>query len=234
MKANTSRSILIGALLTIALSFVPYAQFLTYPVRLFVTFIHEGGHALAGLITGGSVLGLGVSPDASGVTLVRGGFGPLVNAAGYLGATLYGAVMLALLRRGVPAKRLLWAMAASVAFTLPLSLLGLVSTPGAFFALVTGGPLFLMLAFFAAKLDKTVQATLVGFLGVQCVMNAFYDLRTLFLLSANTNVHTDAMNMQLATLIPAVVWASVWMVTAVVILWAIVLKPILTDSKRAL
>jgi hypothetical protein len=231
MKANTSRSILVGALLTIALSFVPYAQFLTYPVRLFVTFIHEGGHALAALLTGGLPVALGVSPDASGVTLTRGGLGAVINAAGYLGATLFGALMLAALRRGVAPKKLLAIMAASVALTLPLALFGLISAPGALFALVTGIPIALTLAVAAAKLGRPNQELLVGFLGVQCVLNAFYDLNTLFLLSAHTNVHTDAQNMQQATLIPAIVWAILWMGTAIAILWSLVLRPMLRDLK---
>lgn len=231
MKANTSRSILIGALLTIALSFVPYAGFLTYPARLFVTFIHEGGHALAAVLTGGIPAALGVSPDGSGVTLTRGGIGAVINAAGYLGATLYGALLLALLRRGMAAQKLLLVMAGSVALTLPLALLGLVAAPGAFFALVTGVPIAAALFLAAKKLARPNQELLVGFLGVQCVLNAFYDLKTLFLLSAHTNTHTDAMNMQQATLIPAIVWASLWMVSAVAILVVLVIKPMLTEKK---
>ena len=184
MKANTSRSILIGALLTIALSFVPYAQFLTYPVRLFVTFIHEGGHALAGLLTGGVPVALGVSPNGSGVTLTHGGIGGIISSAGYLGATLYGALILAALRRGVAPRKLLGIMAISVALTLPLALMGLVSAPGALFALVTGIPIAALLGLAASKLGRPNQELLVGFLGVQCVLNAFFDLNTLFLLSS--------------------------------------------------
>lgn len=231
MKANITRSILIGALLTIALSFVPYVQFLTYPVRLFVTFIHEGGHALAALLTGGLPVALGVSPDASGVTLTRGGIGAVVNAAGYLGATLFGALILAALRRGLAPKKLLRVMAVSVALTLPLAFFGLVAAPGAFFALVTGIPIAGLLFLAASKLGRPNQELLVGFLGVQCVLNAFFDLRTLFLLSAQTNAHTDAQNMQQATLIPAIVWASLWMLSAVAILIGLVVRPMLSDLK---
>ena len=235
MKANTSRSILIGALLTIALSFVPYAGFLTYPVRLFVTFIHEGGHALATVLTGGFPTALGVSPDTSGVTLTYGGIGAVINAAGYLGATLFGALVLAALRRGIAPKKLLWIMTGCVALTLPLAILGLANIQvagGALFALVAGVPIALLLALAASKLGKPNQELLVGFLGVQCVLNAFYDLKTLFLLSTQTNVHTDAQNMQQATLIPAAVWATIWMGTAVVILWSLVLRPMLRDLKK--
>jgi hypothetical protein len=201
-------------------------------VRLFVTFIHEGGHALATLLTGGLPVALGVSPDASGVTLTRGGIGAIINAAGYLGATLFGALILAALRRGVAPKKLLGIMSLCVMATLPLALIGLVSAPGALFALVTGAPIAALLGLAASKLGRPNQELLVGFLGVQCVLNAFYDLKTPFLLSASTSVHTDAMNMQQATLIPAIVWASLWMISAVAILIGLVVRPMLKDMKR--
>ncbi|MDQ3257955.1 MAG: M50 family metallopeptidase, partial [Acidobacteriota bacterium] len=49
------RTLLFAAALTVLLWFVPFAELLTYPFRIFVTFIHEGGHALAAILTGNSV-----------------------------------------------------------------------------------------------------------------------------------------------------------------------------------
>jgi hypothetical protein len=42
------RTLLVAVALSVLLWFIPFAEVLTYPFRLFVTFIHEGGHALAG------------------------------------------------------------------------------------------------------------------------------------------------------------------------------------------
>jgi peptidase M50B-like protein len=57
--ANDARpqamTLLVAALISIALWFVPFAEILSYPFRIFVTFIHEGGHAIAALLTGNSV-----------------------------------------------------------------------------------------------------------------------------------------------------------------------------------
>ena len=39
--------LLIATVITIALWFLPYIGVVTYPIRLFVTFIHEGSHVLA-------------------------------------------------------------------------------------------------------------------------------------------------------------------------------------------
>src|SRR5207244_277846 len=52
-------TLLVAALISIALWFIPFAEILGYPFRIFVTFIHEGGHALSALITGwGSLSGI--------------------------------------------------------------------------------------------------------------------------------------------------------------------------------
>src|SRR5262245_39011754 len=72
---------------------VPQLDFILYPVRLFVTFIHESGHALAALLSGGRVAGLTGFPDGSGVTTTFGGSRWLILPAGYLGAALFGAVL---------------------------------------------------------------------------------------------------------------------------------------------
>jgi hypothetical protein len=53
---------------------------------------------------------------------------------------------------------------------------------------------------------------------VQCCLNAFLDLRTLFLLSATTNVHSDAAAMAQMTFIPATFWAVAWMVVSLIAL----------------
>ncbi|MCA1555245.1 MAG: M50 family metallopeptidase, partial [Acidobacteria bacterium] len=103
------RTLLIATLITLALWFLPYANILTYPFRLFVTFIHEGGHALAAVLTGSSVQSLSVAIDASGLTETltpQGGFFSrfFISSAGYLGTIAFGALLLWLVRRQVKAR----------------------------------------------------------------------------------------------------------------------------------
>ena len=61
-------ALLFATALSLALWYVPYAWILSYPFQLFVTFIHEGGHALAAVLTGNSVRSLSVAIDTSGLT----------------------------------------------------------------------------------------------------------------------------------------------------------------------
>jgi hypothetical protein len=58
----------------------------------------------------------------------------------------------------------------------------------------------------------------LSFLAVQCCLNALYDLGTLYQISATTNIHSDAVNMQEATMIPAIIWASAWTVISILAL----------------
>src|SRR6266480_1619751 len=110
-------TLMIAAAVSIALWFIPFAELLDYPFRLFVTFIHEGGHALAALVTGNSVQSLSVAMNASGETYTTSGgmFSQmLVASAGYLGAMTYGALLLVLIRRSVAARLVLVGSAAVV------------------------------------------------------------------------------------------------------------------------
>src|SRR5919205_49689 len=103
-----AKALVAAAALSLALWFVPYAWVLSYPFQLFVTFIHEGGHALAALLTGNSVRSLSVAVDASGLTETLTPQGSyfsqmIISSAGYLTAIAFGALLLWLVRLRVKA-----------------------------------------------------------------------------------------------------------------------------------
>lgn len=212
-----AKTLLLATLLTVALWFIPFADVLTYPFRLFVTFIHEGGHALAAVLTGNTVQSLTISPNASGEVLAtQGGLlsQTFISSAGYLGATLYGALLLFLIRRSIAAR---FVLLASAGFILTMTL-GYGLWNG--FTLVTGISLTLGLVAAAKFLRPRAATFLMSFLAVQCVLNALFDLKTLFYLSSpfGNEVQTDAANMATATGIPAFVWSFVWIALALMIL----------------
>src|SRR5438046_5359324 len=112
-------TLLLATAISIILWFVPFAELLSYPFRIFVTFIHEGGHAIAALLTGNSVQSLSVAMNGSGETYTtQGGVlsQMLVSSAGYLGAMTYGALLLVLIRRSVAARIVLFVSAGVVLF----------------------------------------------------------------------------------------------------------------------
>ncbi len=87
--------ILITALLYwVLVNYVPYGMYFVLPVNLFVTFLHELGHSVFALITGGSVYEVMIQPNGAGYAVTSGGFAPLVLMGGYIGSALFGNLLL--------------------------------------------------------------------------------------------------------------------------------------------
>jgi hypothetical protein len=211
---NAFRLLVICSALTLALWFVPLGWVLTYPFRMFVTLIHEGGHAAAALISLGSVHRVYLDWHGNGMTETSGGFGFLISSAGYLGATIYGAVLLLLLRKAERAKPLAIATAGLVL----LETIVLGSNLVIWISGLAVGAMLLAVGWFA---PRKVVHFFMSFLAIQAVLNALYDLKALFFLSVwDPNRLTDARNMAGATgdLLPAVFWAIAWGAVAVAIL----------------
>ncbi|MBI3650609.1 MAG: M50 family metallopeptidase [Acidobacteria bacterium] len=203
-----------ASLATLILWLIPYAGIVTFPIRLFVTFIHEAGHALATLLTFGTVNRIAIYWDGSGVTETIGGTRLMISSAGYLSTTLYGAMLILLLRRRNSSK--------AIALVTGILLLGItVLWGGNWLAWLTGLILGAGLIALSLQGKPKLVHIVMSFLGVQCVLNAVYDLFTLIYLSAFArSASTDAMNMSNATngFIPAIVWALIWSAISVLML----------------
>ncbi|MDQ6787847.1 MAG: M50 family metallopeptidase [Acidobacteriota bacterium] len=217
--------LLIATVITIALWFIPYADYLVYPIRLFVTFIHEGSHALVSLFTGSSVQSLTVSSDGSGMVyaLPSGTLSALlISSAGYLGTTAYGTLLLVLIRRAYSARIVLTASAIFVgAMTLLFGFLApvwnvfsaQVSLGSVAFTVIAGAFLTVGLLAIAKYASPNFARFALSFLAVQCILNAFSDLATVFLINApliGSDIHTDAANMAQATGLPGIAWVLIW------------------------
>lgn len=217
--------LLIATVLTVALWFIPYAEYLVYPVRLFVTFIHESSHAMVAVLTGGSVQSLTISSDGSGVVYSMGSgliSQLLTSSAGYLGATAFGVLLLYLIRRNFSPNKLLTALGIfvgimTVVFTVISPVFHIFSLQAAFssilFTIIAG--IFLTAALIVLGLYSNLKVAnfAVAFLAVQCLLNALSDLKTVFFLNAplvGSDIHTDAANMNAATGIPGFMWVVIW------------------------
>ena len=63
---------------------------LLYPINLLVTFLHEFGHAMGAIITGGQVVSIRVNPDGSGLATTIGGWRSIILMGGYVGSAIFG------------------------------------------------------------------------------------------------------------------------------------------------
>lgn len=218
--------LLIATLVSIGLwiisVFIPIASYIVYPLQLFATFIHEGGHVLATIITGNSVQSLTVSPDGSGevYSMGSGWLSQLfISSAGYLGTTAFGAALLAWIRFGHSSRTALYISSGIVAvltmffgILAPIwNLLANVTIGSMFFTLLSGAILAAGLFAVARYANAKWTNFALAFLAVQCLLNAVFSLIALFVISATTNAHSDAVNMAAATGIPSLIWVFIWM-----------------------
>lgn len=239
--------LIIATIITIALWFIPYADYLVYPIRLFVTFIHEASHALVALLTGGSVQSLTVSSDGSGevYSAPSGWLGLiLTSSAGYLGATAFGVLLLFLMRRVVCARKILLACAAFVGlmtifFGVLSPIFNILSLQVGFssllFTIISGGALALGLFALAIYGGARTANFAVAFLAVQFLLNSLSDLKTLFFINAplvGSDLQTDATNMENATGLPGIVWVFIWIGLSVLMI-SVGLRVYAVSQKKA-
>lgn len=215
--------IIAAAIVTLLLWNLPILNIVFYPFKLFVTFVHETSHGLAAILTGGYWDSFMVSPDGSGVAHTSGGFESLIVSAGYLGSSVFGALMLiAATRRGL-AQSVLFLVGAGLGFfTLVYARgpLGIIS-----FGFVTGLLLSAALLYIACVSTGRVASLFLAFLAVQNCLFALDDLKTLLFLSmawyplcprAWTDAHIMSWEIS-GGIVPPVVWAGIWAVIALVI-----------------
>lgn len=203
--------LVIAVVLVAVVGSLPFGATALYPFALFVTLIHESGHATAALLTGGSVGSLRIRGDLSGVTLIRGGAEALVAPAGYLGATLAGVGLLL-----APLRYARWVIGALAA--VPLAAL-LLFHPADAWTAIWCVAFVASLGAAAWLIPSRFLGLLQIFLGVEVGLNAFRDVMTLLFISGtNSHIYTDAVLMSSALFFPATFWAVTWTIISVLLL----------------
>jgi hypothetical protein len=206
LKPHQSALVAAG-ILAVVIWAIPIAQQLMLPLMYLNTHLHELFHALTAEGTGGHAKEIVVFANGSGVTpvLTAGPMGMLMTAsAGYVGAAIAGGLMIYFGRTPKGARNVLLTTAIVLALSMLLWVRG--DTIGVFSGIFWTGALFAASRFLK---DNWLVFT-AQFVGLQQGLNAFQSLYTLLQLSAFTNSHSDAMIMQQASGIPAILWALAW------------------------
>lgn len=200
----------------------PQLNYLVYPLQLFATFVHEGSHVLAAILTGSAVQSLTVSPDTSGVvwSVPSGWFsGLLISSAGYLGTTAFGTALLIWMRYNFSSRKALYFSAGFIGvmtliFGLIFPIFNVFSLQVSFasvlFTIFSGAILTAGLFSIARFAELKWVNFALAFLAVQCLLNAVFQLTNLFIITAATDGHSDAVNMAEATGIPSLIWVFIW------------------------
>ena len=207
-KNQASKAFFIAIVLSIVLPFIPILKWGLLPFDYLNTHLHEMFHAIAAIVTGGEVDHIEIYKTGEGLTLTRGGLQPLIQMAGYLGASLFGAVMIMFCRSDKASVIGLRVLAGLVFVS------SIVWVRGDYVGWTLGFAWPIVIFFASSRLKGESVIFAAQFLAVQQCLNSVKSLRDLVFLSGS-GVATDAQNMANDTQIPALFWASIWMIVSV-------------------
>ena len=173
-----------------------------YPIQMLATFLHEFGHAVGALITGGEVRNIQINQDGSGFTRTVGGSRQVILMGGYLGSALFGNLIFLIgARAKVLVKPLLLLLALIMAFTGVFWFNSLFTTALLFgFAFILTG----------IALKTNFAREVLMFLGLSTLLFIIQD----FNVGPTSDLEKYAEEMKI---FPADVWMYIWLVVVVVL-----------------
>lgn len=173
-----------------------------YPLKIFVVFLHELSHAVAGLATGGTVQRITLDPYQGGATYVNGGNAFVMLSAGYLGSLLWGLVLLMLARTRAKLARTSTIVLGAI--MLGATLLFVRNSFGFVFGLLFAALLILA----GRKLPNGGILVLLTALGLTSALYALLDIRDDVL--SRPDLQSDANMLGQLTGIHTLVWGFLW------------------------
>lgn len=173
-----------------------------YPIRILVTFLHELGHAVGALITGGWVERIQINPNGSGFTSTAGGSRSVILMGGYLGSALFGNILFFI---GARSKFLVKPMLLLLALSMTVTALYWYNS------LFTTGVLILFvlaILFFTFKTDFGNE--ILMFFGLASILFIIQD----FNVGPTSDLEKYA---EIMVVFPPAVWMYIWLGVAIVL-----------------
>ncbi len=177
-----------------------------YPLKIFVVFMHEISHGLAGVVTGGRFGEFQVNPQQGGHAYTYGGSKFWVLTAGYLGSLIWGGIILLL------AARTRFSKAVSV-----LIGIGMVAITIGFgsnlFTYLFGIGFGVALILFGMFLPVIVNEWILRIIGITSCLYAILDIKSDVL--DRSHLRSDARMLSEITPPSTELWGIIWIVIAI-------------------
>lgn len=194
-----------------------------YPLKLLVVLMHESGHALACVLTGGTVQSIQISPNEAGVTYTAGGSRILILSAGYLGSTALGLTIFYLSHLRTTAKHVMEAMGVAI---LAVAIWKVREPFTLAFCCLTGAAFL----FIGVKGWLALEVHVARFIGISSTLYAVLDIRDdllhwgkpVGLVFVGDVAKSDAQALADILVLPAVFWGALWAAISVLaLLWVL-------------
>ncbi len=203
----------LGLLGVMALLWFFWSSWLVVPFKILVVLFHELSHALAAILTGGSVLSIELVAQEGGLARTAGGNRFLVLSAGYLGSLLWGGVILlaaakSRLDRALTTVLATIVLGAALLWVRPFWGFGFLFTAAAGLALLAVG----------WKLGHGTNDFLLRLVGLVSLFYALFDIQS-DVLSRPEVCNSDAAQLARLTGLPTLFWGILWMLAGLAAAW---------------
>ncbi len=210
MQAKILLIILTAVLFWVFKFYVPYGVYIVLPISLFVTFLHELGHGIFAILTGGEVREVFIHANGSGYAATAGGIRLLILMGGYIGSALFGNLLLYI---GICKPKIsvitLYVIVGIMLFTAVWWFSSIFTS----ILLI----LFSVLLFWMSKKSKASAANWLVILGTASIIYILMDY--------NAGPSSDlARFTEILPFLPQAAWAIVWLILVAAITWTTLRK----------
>ena len=197
-------------ILLLGLIIIAWDYSILYPLKLLVVFFHESSHALAALLTGGSVKELIINKDQGGHVISQGGNQFIILSAGYIGSLLWGVVIYLTSVKTNYDKTIMAVLAVSIIIITVVFSRSLFSW---LFGLLTGGAMLLMAKYLAEKYNDFA----LRIIGLTSMMYAPLDIYSDTI--SRSYLPSDAYLLAEYTGGATILWGGIWIIISVIVIF---------------
>jgi Peptidase M50B-like len=194
------------------------AKALLYPVIWLVAFLHETGHAVGALISGGQVLSLQINPDGSGLTTTQGGNIALILMGGYVGSAILGNILFYI---GMKRRRL---AQTALLFLAGLMIFSMIKWPSS--GMSMGLLLVYAAALFYIAMRTTLDQDVILFVGMASVLYIIQD----FQVGPSSDLRAYEQHIGI---FPAQIWMYIWLAIVLFITYSNVRRALPATGRRS-
>jgi hypothetical protein len=197
-------------ILLLGLIIIAWDYSILYPLKLLVVFFHESSHALAALLTGGSVKELIINKDQGGHVISQGGNQFIILSAGYIGSLLWGVVIYLTSVKTNYDKTIMAVLAVSIIIITVVFSRSLFSW---LFGLLTGGVMLLMAKYLAEKYNDFA----LRIIGLTSMLYAPLDIYSDTI--SRSYLPSDAYLLAEYTGGATILWGGIWIIISVIVIF---------------
>lgn len=181
--------------------YIPYWNYIVYPVNLLVTFMHEFGHAFFALITGWDVKWLVVNSNWSGLTTTSWGIRSFIIMWWYIWSAIFGNILL-----------YIWFKKEKISQNIMYFLSGLIFLVSIiWFSSIISTIILIILSWilFLVSYKTAFSNLILQFLGVSSIIFILEDF----------NVWPSSDLENFSTFLPSSFWMIIWLLIVICMTW---------------